>query len=166
MKPTDTVSLSSQSSSEEEELISPTPRYKPKTYTALQVSILQILVPCLYAATHKENILAVILGFVIIVGLIVHRPERPPFPDAFDLLDHMFIGAWLTANAYIGFTVEDKQLQIFAILCALLVIMLAVVRVRWPKYSLTRIAIHVLMHFAGAFGTMIILYGSKRNSYP
>ena len=72
MRPSDTVSLSSQSSNEENELISPIPRPEPRTYTCLQFSFMKELVPCLYAATRKENILAVILGFIIIVGLIVH----------------------------------------------------------------------------------------------
>ena len=159
----DTISLSSISSSDEAELFTDRPHTVFKENRTLQWSVLQILVPFIYAVQKKENILAVILAFIVITGMIVHRPIRPAAPDIFDLIDHMFIGAWLATNTYISLTITNPDLKIFALACAALVVLLAFTRRQWPGKSYPRLCMHVLMHFSGALGTVILLYGSRNS---
>jgi len=157
----DTISLSSVSSSDEADLLERPVSVPPRKNSTLQWSVLQMVVPLIYAIKKSENILAVILAFIVITGIIVHRPNRPLSPDIFDLIDHMFIGAWLASNTYISLTVNNPDLKMSALACAALVVLLAFTRRQWPAKSYPRLCIHVVMHFAGALGTVIILYGSR-----
>lgn len=163
----DTISLSSISSSDEAELLTERPHTVFREDRTLQWSVLQMLVPFIYAVQKKENILAVILAFIVITGIIVHRPIRPATPDFFDLTDHMFIGAWLATNTYISLTITNPDLKIFALACAVCVcvcvVVLAFTRRQWPAKSFSRLCMHVLMHFSGALGTVILLYGSQNS---
>lgn len=144
----------------------PPPTPKPKsTPQYLQYSTFQFFIPLIYSFYKKEYILGANLIFIIILGYIVHRTNRPQSIDIYDLIDHIFIGGWIVSNAYIGLTVTNVSLQIGGIICAFMVISLSTLRHYWQVNSKIRILIHVAMHFFGMLGTMLILYGSDEISF-
>ena len=73
-----------------------------------------------FTLSKKENILAVILAFIVITGTIVHRPIRPVIPDFFDLIDHIHWG--VSATNPTSALPSQIQTKIFALACAALVV--------------------------------------------
>lgn len=145
---------------------SPVPRRSSQErLTNLQLSVLQFFVPFMYALFMREYVLVVVLGLYIGNGVYVHRRTRGMDIETGDLRDQFLIGAWCVCNLYVLLTVTRPGLQIFAIMTAVLVPCLAVLRLQWVLGSWKRDCVHILMHVTACVGTIVTLHGSSSLSY-
>lgn len=145
---------------------SPVPRRpSQERLTNMQLSVLQFFVAFMYALFRREYVLAAVLGLYIGNGVYVHRRTRGVDLETGDLRDQFLIGAWSVCNLYVLLTVTRPGLQIFAIMTAVLVPCLAVLRLQWVLGSWKRDIVHIVMHVSACLGTIVILHGSSRVSY-
>ena len=131
----------------------------------IQWSILQFLIPLVYAVTTAEYIVAFNLTMLVGIGLIVHREKRTNELDKIDLTDHIFIGSMFCANLYLSATIQNQVLYIAGWCWGFMTFFLAICRFFFPYQSTPRKRIHILMHFCGAMCTLNQLYGATRHSY-
>jgi len=161
----DSISLSSLSSADEaEQLTDPVQPQNMWRRHVFQLSAIQMLVPFGYGIQKREYILAISLALLIAIDVIIHRPGKHAVTDYLVSMHHLLVGVWLTSTAYISLTFTNQKLVLVVSACLSLSALLAMSRKQWPVTSNPRMCMHVAMYFAACLGTMLLLYGSTRNS--
>lgn len=134
----------------------------------LQVSAIGSFVPtAIVAVSLGQYVSAGVLLMTLLTSLIVHRESRTPARDVFDQVDEVCIALWAAHNLWIWERLAQRAL--IPVMMMFVVLAIDATRRRLPWRSPLRVTVHVLMHMAGALGTVILLLAvsdSNRGTIP
>lgn len=121
----------------------------------LQLTASTFLVPAAICVVQGRLLGVMIHSSNAVCSTYVHRQDRACANDAYDVLDHILVFAWVCYNVYMvsfwpSFAAE-------AVACAV-VVLACKIGTRCLQYrSLPRYVFHSVMHVSGTVGSILLL---------